>query len=61
MQVLLLYKRKMFWDLMEIENRLDECSKKHKTVPRKKPIKRFDKKHKTVPLPELEDGFDDED
>ena len=31
-------------DLMEIEDRLDECSKKHKTVPRKKPIKRFDRK-----------------
>ena len=24
-------------DLMEIEDRLDECSKKHKTVPRQKP------------------------
>lgn len=31
-------------DLMEIEDRLDECSKKHKTVPRKKPIKRFNRK-----------------
>ena len=31
-------------DLMEIEDRLDECSKKHKTVPCKKPIKRFDRK-----------------
>ena len=31
-------------DLMEIEDRLDECSKKHKTAPRKKPIKRFDRK-----------------
>ena len=31
-------------DLMEIEDRLDECSKKHKTVPRKKPENRFDRK-----------------
>lgn len=31
-------------DLMKIEDRLDECSKKHKTVPRKKPIKSFDRK-----------------
>ena len=28
-------------DLMEIEDRLDECSKKHKTAPRKKPENRF--------------------
>ena len=45
-------------DLMEIEYRLDECSKKHKTVPRKKPIKRFDKKHKTVPRKKPENRFD---
>ena len=31
-------------DLMEIEDRLDECSKKHKTAPRKKPENRFDRK-----------------
>lgn len=31
-------------DLMEIEDRLDECSKKHKTIPRKKPENRFDRK-----------------
>lgn len=31
-------------DLMEIEDRLDECSKKHKTVSRKKPESRFDRK-----------------
>ena len=31
-------------DLMEIEDRLDECSKKHKTLPRKKPENRCDRK-----------------
>ena len=31
-------------DLMEIEDRLDKCSKKHKTAPRKKPENRFDRK-----------------